>query len=147
MKAAGDATVYYNKEGKLYHMQSSCKKMNSAKPHTLAEAIADGKENCNACGSPDGAILEQKDLVWADENKLFHTSDECVKFEGKWTLISLNDAVAAGYECCPDCEADLFAIAEGPRGGEAKANATGPAVSWPQGMTEADRPSPWPRPR
>lgn len=114
VKAAGDATVYYNKEGKLYHMQSSCKKMNSAKPHTLAEAIADGKQKCNACGSPDGAILEQKDLVWADENKLFHTTDECEKFQGKWTLISLNDAIEGEYTPCADCQADIFAIVNGP---------------------------------
>ena len=109
VKAAGEATVYYNKDGKLYHMQSSCKKMESAKAHTLAEAIADGKEKCNACGSPDASILEVKDLVWADEGKVFHTTDECEKFEGKWKLISLADAIADNYTACPDCQADIFA--------------------------------------
>lgn len=114
VKAAGEATVYYNKEGKLYHMQSSCKSMKSAKAHTLAEAVADGKQKCNTCGSPDGAILEAQDVVWADQNKLFHTSDECEKFEGKWTLISLNDAIEGGYTACPDCQADIFALVNGP---------------------------------
>lgn len=114
VKAAGEATVYYNKEGKLYHMQSSCKSMKSAKAHTLAEAIADGKQKCNTCGSPDKAILEAEDVVWADANKLYHTSDECEKFEGQWTLISLADAIEGDYTPCPDCQADIFAIVNGP---------------------------------
>ena len=110
VKNPGEATVYYNKEGKLYHMRSSCKSMKSAKAHTLAEAIEAGKAKCNTCGSPDAAILEAKDVVWADANKLFHTTDECEKFEGQWTLISLQDAIDGGYTACPDCQADIFAL-------------------------------------
>ena len=110
VKAPGEATVYYNKEGKLYHMRSSCKKMNSAKAHTLAEAVEAGKQNCNACSSPDAAILEAKDVVWADEKKVFHTTDACAKFEGQWTLIPLEDALKGEYTPCPECQADIFAI-------------------------------------
>ncbi len=110
VKAPGDATVYYNKEGKLYHMRSSCKKMTSAKPHTLAEAVEAGKQKCNACGSPDAAVLEAKDVVWADEKKVFHTTDECAKFEGQWTLIALEDALKGEYTPCPECRADIYAI-------------------------------------
>jgi len=144
LKAPGEATVYYNETGRLYHMASTCNKMSGAGSHSLAEAVAAGKGSCPDCGTPDPAILRTENVVWLDENHVVHTSDECVKFEGKWTLISLNDAVAAGYECCPDCEAKLFAARKAQEAEEAEANATEtPAVIvLPQGMKEADLAAP-----
>ena len=108
-KPAGEATVYYNTTGRLYHMRPSCKNMRSAPAHTLAEAIANGKVKCNTCGSPEASVLDIEHIAWVDENKVFHTSDECPEFKGGWTLISLNSAIAGEYAACDVCGADVYA--------------------------------------
>ena len=113
VKPAGEATVYFNDDGKLYHMRSSCKSMSSAAAHTLAEAVEAGKRNCNTCGSPDAAILDEAFTVWADGKDFYHTTDACEKFDGQWRLISLNDAIAGGLTACEACEADIYALRNG----------------------------------
>ena len=109
VKPAGEARVYYNATGKLYHMSSSCKRMSGADPHTLAEAVVAGKLHCNECGTPDESIMQEPYVAWVDANNVYHTSDACGKFVGEWRLISLNDAVNGDYAACPDCEAALYA--------------------------------------
>lgn len=131
VKPAGLATVHYNKVGKLYHMRPTCKSMTKSTAYTLGEAIADGKEPCKACGSPDPSVLKIEHVAWADADKVFHTSDECDSFKGKWKLIALEDAVAGGYTACAACGADLYA-----------ADILGPdAVPTPE-PTEAPSPEP-----
>lgn len=113
VKPAGEATVYFNANGRQYHMRSACGVMRTAPAHTLSEAVAAGKQLCDVCGSPDPAVLEISRIAWADANGLFHTSDACEKFEGEWKLISLNDAVGDGLTACPDCQADIYAALYG----------------------------------
>ena len=108
VKAAADATVYYNKNGRLYHKQAACKNMNAAPAHTLTEALAAGKQRCSACDAPDAGILEIEHVAWVDEKNVYHTTDECARFSGSWTLISLEDAVEKNCAPCPDCGAEEY---------------------------------------
>lgn len=107
-KAAAEATVYYNTTGSYYHMGPTCALMTSADPHTLGEAIVDGKQRCETCLPPEASILQEAYVVWVDEDQVYHVTDECEKFKGGWTLISLNDAVDGEYTPCPDCRADVY---------------------------------------
>ena len=89
-KPAGEATVYYKKGGKRYHMTENCSGMKNAPAGTLADAVSANYKSCSSCKSPDPAILEAEDVaVWADENNLFHLSDECTNFTGTWSLMTL----------------------------------------------------------
>ena len=108
VKPAKDATVYYNKNGRLYHMRSSCKNMKKAPAHTLAEALEAGKQKCTACGAPDPSLLEIEHVAWVDGKKVYHVTDECSSFNGNWTLISLENAINGKYTACPDCGADVY---------------------------------------
>ena len=109
VKPAGEATVYYNTTGRLYHLRSSCKNMRSAPAHTLAEAVEGGKVKCNTCGSPDASVLDIEHIAWVDEENVFHITDECPEFKGQWMLISLNSAIAGDYRACEDCGANVYA--------------------------------------
>ena len=108
VKTAAEARVYYNATGNYYHMQSTCLRMSGAAMHTLAEAVADGKQPCEECGTPDPSILNERYVAWVDKNNVYHIGDYCPKFEGLWTLISLNDAINGDYTACTACEAELY---------------------------------------
>lgn len=107
-KPAGEATVYYKKGGKRYHMTENCSGMKNAPAGTLADAVSANYKSCSSCKSPDPAILEAEDVVWADENNLFHLSDECTNFTGTWSLMTLADALENGYSPCTTCKAGLY---------------------------------------
>ncbi len=107
-KDAGEAVVYYKKGGKRYHMSANCSGMNGAPAGTLSEAVAAGYKSCSKCSSPDSDILDKKDVVWADENHLFHLSDECSNFTGDWTLMTLADVLENDYSPCTTCKAGLY---------------------------------------
>jgi len=83
--------------------------MQTAASHTLAEAIADGKKPCDNCTVPEASILEAENVVWTDEAGYIHTKDECEAFDGKYVLMTLEDAYAEGFELCGGCPADMFA--------------------------------------
>lgn len=108
VKNPGDALVYFNQSGTCYHMAESCKNMNTATQHTLAEAVAAGKIRCRTCGSPAGELLEAENVLWTDENQVLHTTDECADFEGLWNLLSLDNGLEEGYTLCESCHADTF---------------------------------------
>lgn len=139
VKPAAEARVYYNATGNYYHMQSSCLRMSGAAMHTLAEAVADGKSRCEECGTPDASILDVPYVAWVDKNNVYHTGDSCAKFEGLWTLISLNDAINGDYTACPACEAELYTALYADAAAEAAAMAT-PAPT--AGEEAAAEPSP-----
>lgn len=113
VKNPGEAVVYFNQSGTCYHMAESCKNMNTAAQHTLAEAVAAGKIRCRTCGSPAGELLEAENVLWTDENQVLHTTDECTDFEGLWNLVSLDDGLAEGYTLCESCHADAFCLSAG----------------------------------
>ena len=45
--------VYYNPGSKYYHKEQTCRNMPSSSPHTLAEALRDGKLRCPTCNPPE----------------------------------------------------------------------------------------------
>lgn len=109
VKPAGEATVYFYDNGsKGFHRTSTAHGMNGAPAHTLAEAYAAGKSRCNSCEMPEESILSEEHIAWLDDAKRIHTTDECAAFSGNWHLISLAEAVDAGYSPCEDCGADLY---------------------------------------
>ncbi|MBQ8087342.1 MAG: hypothetical protein IJ234_02850, partial [Clostridia bacterium] len=113
IKPVGDATVYYFDASRAYHYAPNCVNMTNAHPHTLSEAIADGKRPCGNCGTPDASVLELVDPVWTDEAARFHMSNECDAFQGKWNLNTIEGAIADGYKPCPVCRADEYIAALG----------------------------------
>ena len=108
-KPAGEAVVYYNADGVNYHIRSSCVGMRSASAGTLADAVEQGLRRCRNCLTPDASILEEENVVWVDEANRFHLTDECAAFEGEWSLMTLEDALAEGCEACEACLADVYA--------------------------------------
>ena len=152
VKPAGEARVYYNATGKLYHMQSTCKRMSGAAPHTLAEAVVDGKLHCDDCGTPRESIIREAYTAWVDTNNVYHTSDACPKFVGEWTLISLNDAINGDYTACPDCEADIYTALHADDAARIAAEATAEPTPEPTATPTAEptaepEPTPTPEPR
>ena len=110
VKPATAATVYYNIGGRAYHISPDAhpREMDSAPAHTLAEAIAAEKDPCQSCQMPGAEVLDIAHIAWVDEANRIHTTDECPSFQGKWKLMSLEDAIAAGCEPCADCRADVY---------------------------------------
>jgi len=108
-KAAGEAVVYYNSNGRFYHLKSSCVGMTNADEHTLAEAAADGKNRCNRCMTTDISILEAENVVWTDDAQMFHLSDACTAFTGDWALMTIEDALET-MAPCKSCKADQFVL-------------------------------------
>ena len=109
VKPAGEATVYFYEEGsKGFHRSATRHGMSGAPAHTLAEAFAAHKNPCNSCGMPDESILSEEHIAWVDEDNHIHTTDECASFNGEWRLLSLADAVDAGYTACADCGAEDY---------------------------------------
>lgn len=104
VKSAGEATVYYTTNGVAYHRAATCTGMSGAKAHTLSEAVTAGYRACGNCQVPAAELLSAGDAVmWVDEGSVFHVTDECVRFTGEWTLMTITDAYAAGCTPCADC--------------------------------------------
>ena len=109
IKPAGEAIVYHTSNGVGYHRASRCVGMSSAKPYTLAESVADGLHACGNCKVPDESILDcDEPVMWVDKSDIYHMSDECASFDGKWTLMPLTEAGEAGCQPCPDCGAEKY---------------------------------------
>ena len=110
VKPASQATVYFFTNGsKGFHDGPNRHEMKNAPAHTLQEAFDMGKNPCKACGMPDKGILDEAHVAWVDEARRIHTTDECESFKGHWRLMSLDRALAAGYEPCESCGADFYA--------------------------------------
>lgn len=148
VKPAAEAVVYYNQgSGKYYHMTTQCGSMKTADAHTLGETADSNVQACNVCGTPDKSLLDEKYIVWTDENHIAHLSDECPDFEGTWKLMSAADAVRGDLESCASCGADryLALLISGRRPVMVDATATpSPAVTAAPSATPTRAPSPSP---
>lgn len=116
IKPASMATVYFNiGSGEYYHMAPVCGSMKGADAHTLAEANENIHTPCERCSPPDKSILNVAYVAWVDENDVVHTTDDCPKFSGRWTLIPARTAIDAKFETCDACDASryLAALADG----------------------------------
>lgn len=107
-KDPAEATVYYYDVSVAYHYAPSCKGMNGAPAHTLAEAIADGKHACGNCHMVQPDVVDIENPVWTDEDGRFHLTNDCGKFSGKWKVTTLEKALEDGFEACTACRADEF---------------------------------------
>ena len=104
VKSAGEATVYYTSNGVAYHRAATCVGMSGAKAHTLSEAVEAGYRACGNCQAPAAELLSADEpVMWVDESGVFHATDECDRFDGKWTLMTITDAYASGCTPCPAC--------------------------------------------
>ena len=104
-KPAGEFTVYHTAGGSWYHTTQNCSGMRNAQAYTFAESVAEGFEPCSRCDAPAAALVENADVVWADEAAVYHVSDECPDFDGEATLMSREDADQAVYAPCERCGA------------------------------------------
>lgn len=108
LKPAGEATVYHSMEGKLYHSFNRCSAMVGSGAYTLAEC-AETHGRCMACGAPDAALIS-KPCLWMDADKLCHTSDTCSEFNGKYTLVLRDAALAEGLSGCASCGGSEYLV-------------------------------------
>ena len=108
LKPVSQATVYHTSNGSWYHMAETCTNMSSAVAYTLQSSVDAGLKNCRTCGAPAASMLTAENVVWVDAQNCFHTSDECEFFSGKYTLMTLDDAVQAGKTACMDCGANEY---------------------------------------
>ena len=100
VKPAGEAIVYHSTNGKSYHEAPDCVGMRGAKGYTLASSVADGFSTCGNCNPPAAELVNTTETVlWQDELNVFHVSDECFNFYGKFTLVKLSD-ISGGQACC-----------------------------------------------
>lgn len=108
LKPAGEAMVYHSSTGGWYHTKPRCSGMSGAELYPLSECVGDFKR-CRACSAPLPELVNEH-CLWQDENGLCHTSDECADFEGRWTLIPRDDALADGLTGCAVCGADEYLV-------------------------------------
>ena len=108
LKDAGEIIVYHSAKGKYYHKARTCKNMDDTDPHPLKSVVGKYKY-CRTCNPPSTDLIGRP-LLWVDEDGLCHTSDECAKFKGAFTLIERDEALAQGMTGCPDCGADEYLI-------------------------------------
>ena len=109
LKPAAQATVYHSINGQWYHSFNRCSGMTGGGAYTLEECAATLKR-CRACGAADPALIGQP-CLWMDEFKKCHTSDECSAFEGKYTLILRDEALAQGLVGCDKCGGSEYLLA------------------------------------
>lgn len=109
LKPVGDIIVYFYDSGVGYHVKPDCVNMSGAPAGTLAEAVAAGKHACGNCNPPDASLIGLP-MLWLDESKVCHTSDECAAFNGQYSLIARDDALAQGLTACPDCGAADYLV-------------------------------------
>ena len=109
LKPAAQATVYHSTNGQWYHSFNRCSGMTGGGAYTLEECAATLK-CCRACGAADPALIGQP-CLWMDEFKKCHTSDECSAFEGKYTLILRDEALAQGLVGCDKCGGSEYLLA------------------------------------
>jgi len=108
-KPAGEVTGDYYASSKGYHTAPDCASMRNAPAHTLADAVAAGKNACKYCKPPAASLLGLP-MLWLDEKGNVHTTDECAAFAGKYTLVERDDALAQGLPPCPDCGAAEYLV-------------------------------------
>ena len=109
LKPAAEAMLYHSSNGGWYHTIPDCSGMGGAKLYPLAECVEDGFKRCRKCNAPLPELLEEH-CLWMDEQGICHTSDECLSFEGQWTLIARDEALEARYIGCKVCGADEYLI-------------------------------------
>lgn len=108
-KPAGEFTVYHTANGRWYHTTATCSGMRNAQEYTLAQSVEDGFEPCPNCDAPAAELLEAENVVWVDEDSVYHISDECSAFAGDAALMPLEEAVDAQCVPCAACGANALA--------------------------------------
>ena len=108
-KPAGDFIVYHTENGRWYHTTATCSGMRDAQEYTFAQSVEDGFEPCPDCGAPAAELLESENVVWVDEDSVYHISDECSSFVDTASLMTLEDAVDAQCVPCAACGANALA--------------------------------------
>lgn len=108
LKPAAQATVYHTSNGRFYHMAETCTNMSGAAQYTLQSSVDAGLRPCGACSAPGADVMQKENVVWVDGKDIFHTGDNCEFFQGKYTLMPLNDAVKGGKTACMDCGAAQY---------------------------------------
>ncbi|MDO4356721.1 MAG: hypothetical protein Q4E13_09450, partial [Clostridia bacterium] len=105
VKPATEATVYHTTNGRFYHIAETCVNMAGATADTLGNAVVEGYEPCPNCAVPDSSLLASEEtLLWADENGMYHTTDECGQFTGHYTLKTLAQCYEEGLTPCEACK-------------------------------------------
>ena len=110
IKRAAETTVYYHSGSKYYHVKSTCGSMHDAAGHTAQQAADDKKKPCPYCKPQElSALLTEEDLVWVDENDVFHITDECTALMGNLRTKPLDQAMLEdGDAGCEVCGAALY---------------------------------------
>ena len=108
LKPAAEAIVYHSTNGKFYHTQQLCKGMTGSSPFKFEDVVNDYRP-CSNCGAPAQELVSAV-CLWQDEAGLCHTSDECPRFTGRWTLVERDVALNLGYAPCPDCGAEEYLL-------------------------------------
>ena len=108
-KSAGEFIVYHTANGRWYHTTATCSGMRNAQEYTLAQSVEDGFEPCPDCNAPAAELLEAENVVWVDEDSVYHISDACSSFVGDASLMTLEEAVDAQCVPCAACGANALA--------------------------------------
>ena len=109
LKPAGEAVVYHSSNGSYYHKVPICRNMTGSDPYTLADMVDSRYRRCNTCEAPETELVGAP-CLWMDEDGLCHTTDDCEGFNGQYTLILRDDALAQGLAACPDCGAEEYLV-------------------------------------
>ena len=106
---AGEYIVYHTENGRYYHTSATCSGMLGAEEHTLASSVEDGFEACPDCNAPAAELLDAENVVWVDEDSVYHISDECSAFAGEEArLMTAQDAEDAECVPCAACGANAI---------------------------------------
>lgn len=91
-------SVYWNPNGKWFHLESDCQGMKGAQEGTVAAAKAAGKTACPTCFNTDNSTR----VFTTASDAYYHTKSVCGG-EQKTIATTYTKAVAAGKKGCPSC--------------------------------------------
>ena len=109
LKSAGRAMLYVGDDSAVYHLKADCTALTGSSRVSEFEDCVLTMQPCGECGAP-AAELADLPCLWKDENDLCHTADTCASFQGAWTLISRDEALAATLLPCSECGADEYLL-------------------------------------
>ncbi|MDD7413397.1 MAG: hypothetical protein PUK86_09335 [bacterium] len=108
---AAESKVYYTTTGVNYHSSPRCGTMTQGREHTVAEALAAGKNRCPFCGPvPESYADENAWLVWLDERNCWHLTSDCAQIQGESSEMLFTDLPAQDgiLISCPLCGAQQY---------------------------------------
>ena len=104
LKEAVEAKVYL--EGASIHLLKDCPTITGSALETTLGACT-GSTGCAECAT-EIELLAQEHCLWQDADGLCHTSDECEKFVGGYSLISRDKALEEECGACKTCKASEY---------------------------------------